>query len=319
MKAACLAIASYVALALILISPGTILSAPLAKRFLPAEIVNPLAYYPEGPQLIAEGLLVSEMAKDRIVLLRRGHSEVMWSAAGCGPTSIKRIPTGGYWILCHLGHQVVRVDSEFHTSNVFQYTMSGRRITWPNDASVDAKGSVYLSSSGPFSLDAAPQGRVVFIDLETGAPQDLVTGIRYSNGVLVQEGKGRVLVSEMLNRRILSYPLLGPGRLGSARTFFSFTDAPAVADPYELSGPDGIAEFGDGDILVADYGNGRILVISDQGRFLDQILVQYRFVTNMAIARDQESVYVLMTESNTSSDLHGMVQRFSVRPTPRSR
>jgi sugar lactone lactonase YvrE len=307
------------ALVLVLMSPAKILSAPLAKRLLAEEIVNPSAFYPEGPQLTPRGLLVSEMAKDRIVLLRDGHTAVMWSADGCGPTSIKQIPSGGYWILCCLGHQVVRVDSKFHVVQTFEYTMSGRRITWPNDASVDASGNVYLSSSGPFSLDAAPQGRVVFIDLKTGVPKDLVTGIRYSNGILVQEDRGRVLVAEMLNRRILAYPLLGPGLLGSPRTFFSFTEAPAVTSPYELSGPDGIAEFGDGDILVADYGNGRILLISGRGRFLDQILVQYRFVTNMAIAKDQRSVFVLMTESNASSDLHGMVQRFSVRSVRASR
>ena len=33
----------------------------------------------------------------------------------------------------------------------------------------------------------------------------------------------------------------------------------------------------------------------------------------MAITRDQASVFILMTESNTSADLHGWVQRFSVR------
>jgi len=305
--------------AFLMIAPGALLGQPLVKHFAPEEIVNPTAYYPEGPQITSEGLLVSEMAKDRIVLLANGHSEVMWSATGCGPTSIKQIPSGGYWILCHLGHQVVRVDATFRTLRTFLYTSSGKRITWPNDASLDAKGNIYLSSSGPFSLDASPQGRVVFIDVESGVPQDLVTGIRYSNGVLVQPGRSRVLVSEMLNRRILSYPLVGPGRLGTARVFFDFRDAPAVADAYELSGPDGIAAFGDGDILVADYGNGRVLLISDQGRFLEQIPVQYRFVTNMAIAKGQDSVFILMTESNASSDLHGMVQRFSVRSTKKNK
>ena len=306
-------------LVLLLFTPSALLGQSLAKTFTPEEVTNPVAYYPEGPQIIPEGLLVSEMAKDRIVLLAHGNAEVLWSATGCGPTSIKQIPSGGYWILCHLGHQVVRVDSQFRTLRTFLYTNSGKRITWPNDASLDAKGNIYLSSSGPFSLEAAPQGRVVYIDLESGIPQDLVTGIRYSNGVLVQEGRSRILVSEMLNRRILSYPLIGPGKLGPARVFFDFKNAPAVTDAYDLSGPDGIAEFGDGDILVADYGNGRVLLISDQGRFLDQILVRYRFVTNMAITKDQGSVFILMTESNASADLHGMVQRFSVRPTPRTR
>jgi len=306
------------AIALLSIAPGPLLGQPATKRIAPEEVVNPAAFYPEGPQLTAEGLLVAEMAKDRVILLH-GRSETMWSAQGCGPTSIKQIPSGGYWILCHLAHQVVRVDANFRVLRTFQYSSSGKRITWPNDASVDAKGNLYLSSSGPYSLEAAPQGRVVFIDVETGIPQDLVTGIRYSNGVLVQESKSRVLVSEMLNRRVLAYPLLGPGRLGPARVFFDFNAAPPVDHAYELSGPDGIAQFADGDLLVADYGNGRVLLLSDQGRFLDQIPVQYRFVTNMAITKDQESVFFTMTESNASPDLHGLVQRFSVRSTKKGK
>jgi sugar lactone lactonase YvrE len=303
-------------LVLLLIMPSAALGEQSTKRFVPGDVVNPTAFYPEGPQLMPDGLLVSEMAKDRIVLLKdHAPPEVKWEVKGCGPTSIKHIPSGGYWILCHLGYVVVRVDENFETVKTFQYSSSGKRITWPNDAWLDSKGNIYLSSSGPYSLDAAPQGRVVYISVDNGVPQDLVTGIRYSNGVLVQEAKGRVLVSEMLNRRVLAYPLLGPGKLGPARLFFDFKDAPPVPDSYELSGPDGMAAFKDGDILVADYGNGRVLLISDQGKFLQQIPVQYRFVDNMAITPDQNSVYFLMTENNLSADLHGMVQRFAVQST----
>ena len=74
-----------------------------------------------------------------------------------------------------------------------------------------------------------------------------------------------------------------------------------------------MAAFRDGEILVADYGNGRVLLLSDQGKFIEQIPVQYRFVTNMAIANDQNSVYFTMTEDNTSAELHGLVQRFAVQ------
>jgi sugar lactone lactonase YvrE len=255
------------------------------------------------------------MAKDRVVLLGKAQPEVKWSQPGCGATSVKQIPSGGYWVLCHLAHEVVRLDASFRTIRTVQYANSGKRITWPNDASVDSRGNLYLSSSGPYSLQSPPQGRVVFIDADTNAAQDLVSGIRYSNGVLVQEDRSRVLVSEMLNRRMLSYPLLGKGKLGAPSVFFDFKKAPAVAQPYDLSGPDGIAAFKDGDILVADYGNGRVLLLSGDGGFLEEIPVQYRFVTNMAIATDQKSVYFTMTENNASPDLHGIVQRFGVRST----
>jgi gluconolactonase len=299
--------------ALVLLVPGLALADSPARRFVPEQVVNPTAFYPEGPQLTPRGLLVAEMPKDRIVLVSPGRAEPVWSQPRCGPTSVKHIPSGGYWILCHLGYEVVRTDENFKTVQTFQYSSSGKRITWPNDASVDARGNLYFSSSGPYSLEAPSQGRLVYIAVDNGVPQDLVTGIRYANGVLVQEGKSRVLVSEMLNRRVLAYPLLAPGRVGEARVFFDFKNAPAVANPYPLSGPDGMAAFKDGEILVADYGNGRVLLLSDQGKFIEQIPVQYRFVTNMAIAGDQHSVYFTMTENNASADQHGWVQRFAVQ------
>ncbi len=283
------------------------------KEFTADVIVNPAAYYPEGPQLIEEGLLVAEMPRHRIVLIaNNGERKTVWQADGCGPTSIKRIPSGGYWVLCHLGGAVVRLDATFKTQQLFQQTTSGRRITWPNDASVDAAGNVYLSSSGLFSLQAPAEGRVVFIDVATGTASDIASGIRYSNGVLVQEKQKRVLVSEHLNRRVLSFPLIDKGKLGPSTVFFDFRNAPPVADAYDQSGPDGIAAFADGDIAVADYGNGRILLLSSAGRYLTQIPLRYRFVTNLAIARDQKTIFVTMTRDNASAELDGVVQAFKV-------
>src|SRR5205809_5279949 len=283
------------------------------KEFTPDVVVNPNAYYPEGPQLIDEGLLVAEMPRHRIVLIGKGgERKTVWQADGCGPTSVKRIPSGGYWVLCHLAGYVAKLSPTFQTVQTFAQTTSGRRISWPNDASVDASGNLYLSSSGLFSLDAPAEGRVVFIDVATGAASDIASGIRYSNGVLVQEQQKRVLVSEHLNRRMLAFPLLEKGKLGPSTIFFDFKNAPAVPDAYEHSGPDGIAAFADGDVAVADYGNGRILLLSSSGRFLTQIPLKYRFVTNLAIARNQRAILVPMTRDNSSPELDGVVQAFKV-------
>lgn len=300
----------------LMLSPAT-RAAGDVKQFVPSALVNPNAFYPEGPQLIAEGLLVAEMPKNRVVLIDEGQIKTVWHAEGCGPTSIKKIPPGGYWVLCHLGHFVARLDRNFATIRIIEQTTSARRIAWPNDASVDSAGNLYLSSSGQFSLSAPAEGRVVFIDERSNIASDLAGGLRYTNGVLVQEGKRRVLVSEHLRRRILAFPLMERGKLGSPVVFFDFNDAPAIPDAYEQSGPDGMAAFTDGDICVADYGNGRIIVLSESGRFLEQFLVQYRFVTNMAIAKSQKSIFVMMTESNASPDLHGVVQEFKIKAARR--
>jgi sugar lactone lactonase YvrE len=283
-------------------------------QFVADEVIYPSAHYPEGPQLLGDGILVAEMPQDCITFVEKGSARIVWEASGCGPTSVKRCGDNGFWVLCHRGHYVVFLDSQFRTVLTINQTTSGRKILWPNDASTDSQGNLYLSSSGVFSFDAEASGRLIYINKTTMAPEDLAGNIHYSNGVLVQEYMRRILVSEHLNRRILEFPLLGGGRIGPPKVFFSFKDAPRVKNDYDLSGPDGIAAFTDGQVCVADYGNGRILLLSESGRFLTETQVRYPFVTNMAISSDQRSLYVTMTESNTSRDMHGIVQRFLVVP-----
>lgn len=282
------------------------------RIFTPATVVNPSAFYPEGPQLIDQGLLVAEMPQHRIVLINSSRTETVWTQEGCGPTSIKRIPAGGYWVLCHLGHYVARLNDNFQTARVFETTTQGRRITRPNDGAADGVGNLYFSSPSPFALEAPPAGFLTYIEEKTGAVTDLVSGLRYSNGVLVQTGRRRVLVSEHLNRRIIAFTLNSPGVIAAQQVFFDLRNAPQVTNSYALSGPDGIAAFADGEIVVADYGNGRLLHLSEDGTFIQTIPVQYPYVTNMAIMPDQRSMFVLMTESNTTLPLHGIVQRFTI-------
>ncbi|PWR20694.1 SMP-30/gluconolactonase/LRE family protein [Zavarzinia compransoris] len=284
-----------------------------ARHFTPAQVLNPDARYPEGPQLLADGsLLSSEMPRDRVVRSAPAGTAAVWSEPGCGPTSVKRLPQGGYWVLCHLGHHVVRLGEDFTTIATVAAADDGSRITWPNDASVDAGGNLFLSSSGLFDDRAPATGRLIRIAAADNRAQVLAGGIRYANGVLVQAAAGRVLVSEHLGGRVLAFPLLGPDRVGPPVVFFDFAGLPPVMRPYDLGGPDGIAAFADGEILVANYGNGRLIHLSARGDLLGIVPVDLRFVTNMAIAPDRRSLYVTMTRDNSNPRLDGVIQRFAV-------
>ncbi|MCF4166905.1 SMP-30/gluconolactonase/LRE family protein [Zavarzinia compransoris] len=293
------------------LSPG---AAAIEREAAPAEILNIDAHYPEGPQLLADGSLLSaEMPRDRVVRSGPGGSDVVWQEKGCGPTSVKRLPDGGFWVLCHLGGRVVRLSPDFQTLAHVDWAEDGSRITWPNDASVDEKGNLFLSSSGLFSRAAPATGRLIRIDAATNAAKVLAGGIHYSNGVLVQEDRHRVLVSAHLDGRVLSFPLLAPDRVGPPSVFFDLATIPPVEHPYDLGGPDGLAAFADGDVVIANYGNGRLIVVSATGEFHMVIPVALPYVTNMAITPDQKSLYVTMTRDNRSHDLDGRVQRYAIR------
>lgn len=297
-------------------------TAEAQRTFGPPEIVDADASYPEGPQLTEDGVLVAEMPRDRIALVPLAvgaqKTRKVWSQAGCGPTSIKRIPSGGFWILCHLGGRIERVDSEFHHIKTIESASNGVRIEWPNDASVDSKGNLWFTPSGLFSLEAPAEGRVLFINEKTNEAREAASGIRYSNGILVQEAQHRALVSEHLNRRVLSFPLKAPGRLGKPKTFFDFKNAP-IEGGYSLSGPDGIGAFNNGDLLVADYGNGRVLILSTKGKYLGALRSKYPFVTNFAIDEVGGAVYVVSSQFNQPPSYHGVVERFPIVIGPRAK
>jgi sugar lactone lactonase YvrE len=286
--------------------------APL-RGFTASTAPAPVAHYPEGPQLLAHGLLVAEMPLDRVAKLEHGRLEPVFEQKGCGPTSVKHIPGGGFWVLCHLGHRVLRLDEHYRLVATVDRSSDGAHITWPNDASVDPDGNLYLSSSGIFAPDAPAQGRVIYIAVANNEAKVLAGDIHYANGVLVEPKEGRLLVSEHLEHRVLAFPLRASGVIGERTVLFDFKDAPAVAAPYELHGADGMARFANGDVGVADYGNGRIIVFSADGKYLEQIPLEFRFVTNFAIRPDQSAIYVTMTRDNSSAELDGVVREFTIQ------
>lgn len=267
--------------------------------------VNEKAYYPEGPTIWRDTLYWAEMSAHRVRRLRNGKADTVWEHKGCGPTSVKRDAERGFWILCHLMHTVILVDNEFHETARFDRDEDGGALPWPNDASVDASGRLYFSSSGVFDLGAPATGRVFFIDGDHRV-RSIVGGLRYANGVYLDEFRRRLYVSEHLNRKIHLFDLSGPGVISKHRVFFDFEAAGIQRPAYPLAGPDGLRLSANG-LYVAEYGAGRIHVISPEGKLLKTIPVATQFVTNMEFWREHGILVVVGTYDNSSPSLEGRV------------
>lgn len=294
--------------ALAVLVPAMALAASAPPRISPGRVVLADAEYPESPEVDGDRILVAEMVRDVVTAVREGKATTAWRRPGCGPTSVKRT-RGGYWILCHIANEVVLVDGGFRTLRVIDRTPGGEPIGNPNDSAVDADGSLYFSSPGPFDLAAPATGRVIRIERDTLAARVVQRGLKYSNGVFVDRPGGRLLVSEHLAGRVLSFPILVNGDLGKKSVFFDFrrTPPPAVAR-YVQSGPDGIRRLCNGDFVVADYGNARFVVIHPQGELAAVVPTTHRYITNFATPAGRE-FFVTMSRSNTPPT-QGIVQAF---------
>jgi sugar lactone lactonase YvrE len=246
------------------------------------------------------------MPLHRIRRYAEGRASTVWEEPGCGPTSIKLDGRGGFWILCHLGHRVLRLDSGFNPVKRLEIDGAGNALSWPNDATVDRRGRLYFTSSGIFDLRAPAEGAVYFVDLQDRVRR-IAGGLRYANGVHLDEKRRRLYVSEHLQRRVLVGELAGPGKVGPLRVFFDLNVPALRRSAFAQAGPDGLLANRDGSLYIAEYGAGRVLLVSPQGTLQRVIPVPTQFVTNFAYWPERGQVMVTGTFSLDERSMPGRV------------
>lgn len=267
--------------------------------------LNEQAFYPEGPAFVGGALYWAEMPTNRIRRHKDGKTVTVWEEAGCGPTSIKPDGRGGFWILCHLAHMVLRVNGNFQLVKRLETDGVGRRLVYPNDATVDRRGQLYFTSSGVFSLRAPSEGAVYFVDLQD-QPHRVAEGLRYANGIRIDEKRSRLYVSEHLARRVLVMSVAKSGEVGAPSVFFDLSALPPASVEYPLAGPDGILLDDKGRLYVAEYGASRVMLLSTEGKLLRVIPVPMQFVTNFA-ALPSGQIVVVGAFQNDQPPMQGLV------------
>jgi gluconolactonase len=254
-------------------------------------VVDGEARYPEGPIATGEGFTYAEMGADRVMVWDGTASRQVWSRRGCGPTSVARYGDG-LVVLCHLEAALAVISREGETLEIIDRDRDGRRFMTPNASINDASGGVYLSSSGLFSPTAPAQGAVLYLAPD-GTLGRLSEGIHYSNGVALSRGGRRLYVSEHLSRQVLAYDVGADGSLSGRRVFARLDDYDGV-DPgrgWEV-GPDGLAADREGNLYIAEYGAGHVLIVGPDARLKATIDVPQRYVTAAALSPDERRILI---------------------------
>lgn len=248
------------------------------------------ASYPEGPLYSGGELLVAELGSDSVFAHRDGRKRLFFRQALCGPTALA--PFGeGFVVLCHLSRELVIVDASGVPLRRIGMGEGGARFDDPNDCGADDLGGVYFSDPGRFAATAAASGEIWRLGPD-GAVRRLASGLHYPNGVYFDQRSRRLLVSEHLARRILAFPVLKDGTLGEATVFADINRLTPQRGNYREAGPDGLEITPQGEVVVALYGEGRLLRLDQRGRLLGEVEVPFPYVTNVAFGRDGSGVAV---------------------------
>ena len=265
--------------------------------------------YPEGLLWHGGRMVFAEMGADRISIIENGTTREFWRDTGCGPTAISPFGSSGFLVNCHLGKHVVEVSAAGVTGRRFHAAPNGIRLGDPNASVSDGQGGVYFSDSGIFSIRAPATGRVYHLTA-MGVMTEVVSAIKYANGVAFDSATRTLYVSEHLARRILVLTLDTRQRVTARRVFVEFSQLEATkAYSYPEAGPDGLILRPDV-LVVAEYGEGRVHLFDRAGKHLNTLKVSMPFVDTVAFD-SAGNLYAAGAFQNTRPPFEGAVVRFA--------
>ena len=201
---------------------------------------------------------------------------------------------GDMYIADFTGHNVLKVDMNTREVSVFAHQPA---MNQPNDLAIDGKDRLYASdpnwsdSTGKlWRID--PDGSVFLLEKNMGT----------TNGVEVSADEEHLYVNESIQRKIWIYDLDDSGNIYNKRLFFQFEDY----------GLDGMRCDMEGNLYVARFGKGTIVILSPEGEVLKEIELQGKNVTNIAFGGpDGKSCFVTVAD-------RGCIETFRVNVSGRA-
>ncbi|MCC4591600.1 SMP-30/gluconolactonase/LRE family protein [Xanthomonas campestris pv. cannae] len=161
-------------------------------------------------------------------------------------------------------HRILRITLRSKRIEVYA-TLPG--AFQPNDIAMAPDGTLYASDPD-WKHDG---GQLWRIDRDRSAHL-IETGMGTTNGIEVSPDGKRLYVNESVQRRIWVYDLAADGAVSNKRLFASFADA----------GLDGMRCDVDGNLYVARYDAGKVIVLAPDGTLLHEVATKGRKPTNLA-------------------------------------
>lgn len=219
-------------------------------------------------------------------------------ADGRTPNALQYTTGGDMYVADYTGHNVLRIDMATDTVSVYAHLDGAHQ---PNDIAFAPDGTIYASDpdwkNGTGQLwKITPGGHATVIE----------TGMGTTNGIEVSPDGKHLYVNESVQRKVWKYDIRPDGSLTRKRLFLRFDDA----------GLDGMRCDTHGNLYIARYGAGRVLVVSPGGKILHKVELKGKDPTNLVFGGpDKRQVYVTLQDRGAIETFRS---KYPGRPYPPS-
>jgi gluconolactonase len=236
----------------------------------------------EGPCFDKKGnLYVVNFQKDGTIGMVKPNGDVelfLTLPEGSTANSIKFDSKGDMYLADFTGHNILKVDMK--TKNISVYAHDN--FNQPNDICINKKDQFFASdpnwkeSTGKiWRIDAG--GKAVMLNDQMGT----------TNGIELSPDEKTLYVNESIQRKVWAFDVDDSGNISNKRLFAEFPDF----------GFDGMKCDKKGNLYIARWGKGTIVVLSPDGKQIREVELKGKNCSNLVFGgKDGKEVYVTLQD-----------------------
>jgi gluconolactonase len=247
--------------------------------------------FPEGVSVARDGsLFLVNCDDDRIHRVTpSGQVSVFARVRGKGNGS--KFRSNGTLVVCdYIARAIVEVDTSGRVRALATHDVDNEPFSGPNDLVIARNGDLYFTS--PQGSDKEnPVGKVYHYSAAHKVTTIVAEGLAFPNGLSLNGEESALYIAETFYSRIWKFVVLESGRLEAGRIF-----ATIPGGHY----PDGMDFDVEGNLYVAYFGSGNVVVLSPSGTVVAELPAGGKNPTNLAFGGPKGD-WLYVTEAETNS------------------
>lgn len=248
--------------------------------------------FPEGPAMDENGNLYASNCYGNWITRISGNKVDTFLLASDNTfkqTNGLKFDKNGNLFGCDFGFKaILKISKDGKVDRVVNSYL-GHPFNKPNDLIIDEGENIYFSDTKSYNKNN-PDGRLYYYDSKSGVVTIAADSIAFPNGIAITKDGRKLYLSESARQQILSFDISKSGELSNKKVFVELPG----------SDPDGLEVDSKGNVWVAHFGSGFVVVVSSDGKILTKIKAPGKKPSNLEFGKKEEGVLYL-TEVETNS------------------